>query len=195
VGGVVSAILGTLEATLGRPTDRPGTGTVFGRLSGIEQSLGTASGQATVAAKKAQTARTAADSAAKGVQDLKREVGVGNIDAVTKAIEDIKTAVAEARRNILEIPSAIGPQAVYESMQDAARILQEFAASKGYEYLVKLEGVPGAVPEGAAMPDGATMGALNRNMQEMKDSIQFMQKLVDEMRYEPVITESLVGVP
>jgi hypothetical protein len=39
------------------------------------------------------------------------------------------------------------------------------------------------------------MGALNRNMQEMKDSIQFMQKLVDEMRYEPVITESLVGVP
>ena len=195
VGALVSAIMGALETKLGRVTDAPGTATVFGRLAEIEQSLSAAGGQASTAAKKAQTARTAAATAAKGVQDLKKEIGQGNIEEVVGTIEEIKKAVAEARQNIMEIPSALGPQAIYQTMQEAAKVIQEFAASKGYKYIVQLEQLPGVSAEGVQFPDAQTLGALNRNMQEMRDSISFMKKLVEEMRYEPVVEESLVGVP
>ena len=70
--------------------------------------------------------------------------------------------------------------------------IEELAASDGWPSLLSLK-----LPEpGEAEPgvDLATLGKLAQDIEQMQGSMDFMQKLLDEMRYEPVIQESLIGV-
>ena len=79
-------------------------------------------------------------------------------------------------------------------MEEMAATMEQFAGSKGYNYLVNLEELPTAEEGIGEGLEKDAVGALNRNMQEIRGSMEFMQKLLDEMRYEPVVEETLIGV-
>ena len=194
LGALAATVAQQVELKVGSPDDAPGAKSIFGQLAALERGLAAVGGEASQAAKKAQSARSEAGAATKGVKDLKQEVGEGNVEGIRRTIEQIREALTAAQKEIQDIPELIGPQRAQAQMQQMAEAIEKLAASKGFQYLVGLEELPAPGAGGAGL-DTETVGKFNKNFQEIQSSMQFMQKLLDEMRYEPVVEESLIGAP
>jgi len=181
--------LSRIEARLGRVGDLSGMNTFFGQIAALEarlEGVGTTAGEAS---KKAQSAKTEAASAASGVDEVKTQIENGNLEGVVSRLTEVRDSLQKAQQNVQEIPKMVRIASLYDSMRDMASTIEQLARSSGFEYLVNMA-EPEAGEEGAA-PDDKMIGVLNQNMQEIKVSMQFMQKLINEMRYEPLVEETL----
>lgn len=195
-------MLARIEERLGAADESAAASTVFGgldslvrQLEAIEGGVASASGQAGKAAQSAQSAKTQAADAAGAIGKLKAEIEKGNLAGALLLLHDLSESLAAAQESINGIPKGEMALAVHRSMTEMAGTMQQFAASKGYDWLLKMEEIPpGLGGKAGEPPDESMISALNANMQEMKVSMDFMQKLLDEMRFEPVVEESLIGV-
>jgi hypothetical protein len=191
-GGAAQQMLTMFDERLGRTTDSSGA-TVFGRLSTIEQSLSAAGGSAAQAAKKAGSAKTEAAKASTSIQALRTQLEKGSLAGMQESMDNIRASVTRAEQSIQEIPKLIGPPTVFDQMRQTAKTIETFAKSVGFDYLLNLQ----EIPTGGTAPgtEGKEIAVLIGNIEEMKGSLEFMKKLVEEMRFEPVVEDSLIGAP
>jgi hypothetical protein len=101
----------------------------------------------------------------------------------------------EAKTELDLIPKDVETSTIYTAVRDMAGYIETLAKSKGYDYLINLEGDP----ETSGLGDGGDglsedlAKSLNDNVQEVRDGMAFIQKLLDEMQNEPVVHESLLS--
>ena len=203
-----TAAIGEMLATLEGGVNglNSGISDLNGQLDGIETGVAGASAnaaqatsQATKASKNSASAKTAASDASTAIGQLKSELEKGNMEGAMAILQRLKASLAAAHESLEAIPKGELVTDVYSSMVQMAGQMETFAASRGYDWLTKMKDVPEALggAEGAAAvadADETMINTLNENMQEMRVSMGFMQELLDEMRYEPVVDESLIGV-
>ena len=73
-----------------------------------------------------------------------------------------------------------------------ADAVNQLAKSKGFDNLLNFEG-KGAAEAGGGM-DAALARDLDQKIQEVRAGMEFIKQLMDEMRYEPVVEPSFIGV-
>jgi len=193
IGETDLSALDRMVSEMGTVGDDASLNTFFGRLAKLERMISSAGVQASDAARKAQTAKTEAASAASGIQALKAEIAKGDVQAALARLDEIKSALAAAQKQVDEIPQVVRLGTLYDQLRYMAERIEELAKSGGWDYLVNLE-EPAEAEGGAGVSEDA-IGALNRNIEEVRGSLNFMQKLMDKMVYEPVVTEQLLAAP
>jgi len=190
-----------LDAKLGKITDSPEVSTFFGRLNQLAQQLGALGGTTEEASKNAKMAKTKATEASSGISALKTALEAGNLAAAQEKLDSVQADLNQAMTTINEIPSKLPTEEYNQQMLGMANELLDWARSDGWKNLDKL-GLPGEVPEGeedkGKGPGGAgldkpTAEDLSKNMKNVKSSLEFMQKAVDEMRFKPTVESTLVG--
>ena len=188
--------IGQLRQAIGSAGDAAGSGTFFGRLNGVSGRLETIGDDASTAAASAQGAKTDAGDAASGVQRLESAIERNDVTEVEQSVRQLRASLESANIKIQQIPSDIETSDIYARMRKMADDLSALAASRGWEYLVNMEGpaVVGEEEGGQVGPDKNTIMRLDQNIQEMQSGMDFMQKLMDEMRFQPVVEETLLGV-
>ncbi len=152
-------------------------------------------GEASDASRFARGARTEAGAAVTAVRELQDMLsGEYSLEVAMQRLDTIRSAVDTANANIENIPRAIGVQAMQLQLQTVADQISEMAERAGYDYDVALmePGVPGTETEEGA--DDAMITLLNQNMSEVKISLEFMQRVLDDKLNEPVVMESWLGV-
>ncbi len=165
---------------------------LMAELSGMSSLLSEIYGDASSASKFALSAKTEAGAAASGIQELKTLLaGGGDAAETTAKLAAIKSSIDAANANISDIPTAVGATALHAQMREVAKQISEMASSEGYDYDVGLMAAGG---EGGDAADEEMITVLNQNMSEMKISLEFMQKILDEKINEPVVHEAWLGV-
>ena len=187
--GQLNTSLTAIETQLGGVADAATANTLLARVDSIVGQVGSAAADAANAAKRAQSAKTEASSAAGAVQSLKDEIARGNLEGSLRILEEIRRALGRTEATLGEIPGAIEAATMDEDIRRMARLMNEFAASRGYEWLVTLDEPPGAGEGGL---DQETLTGFNRRMQEMAGTMLHLRKLVDQQVNAPVITEMLL---
>lgn len=184
VGSTLSNAVGQVQSTVN---------SIDEQLAEVNTSSSQAASSSSQAASKSRSAKTEAGNASSGVQQLLSEIAKGNYSQVAETVASIQQALMEAKKNIDEIPKVVGPENYHEKMMSMASTIQELASSAGYVNLLNLPAseLPAEGVEGA---DKESIGTLSRNLEEMKLSMQVMQKLMDEKLYEPVVESTLIGV-
>jgi hypothetical protein len=86
----------------------------------------------------------------------------------------------------------VDPATAFATVRQMADSVNKLATSKGFENLLNFE-TPAAGEAGGGL-DAALARQLHEQIQEVRVGMEFMKELVDEMRYEPVVHESLLGV-
>ena len=186
-----------LDAKLGNITDNPNVSTFFGRLNQLTTQLSALGSKTEEASRNAKTAKTKAIEATFGIQDLKAAIDSGDLSATLAKLDSVKSDLGEALTQIGEIPGKLPTDEYNTSMMTMSSELLKWARSKGWTNLEKLD-LPeegdelgtGKDEEGVDKP---TAEDLNKNMKNVKSSLEFMQKAVDEMRYKVTIDSTLVG--
>lgn len=200
--------LEAMQRTLGSMNDLPSQKSLFGQINGVMKALEkiteSTSGMSTevdAAKRNAQTAKTEAGNAVSAIERLRAEVAKGDLGEAMKSLQQLQSSLAAAQRSIGEINRGLGYEQMYKTMQEVAATMREFANSKGIKMLMDVKELPGGklglgggAGAGGAGADEEIVTVLNKNMTEIKDSMSFMEKLVDEMRNEPVVEETLLGV-
>ena len=181
-----------IEERLGRMNDPVDNDTFFGRLAWLATRIEASGQSASDASKKAQSAKTEAAAAASGVEELKLLLAAGDPGATLRQLGVIRESLSQAQRDVQDIPRQMRISELYSSMKEMATVIDQLARSRGFDPQMNLV-EPAAGAEGEAEADEDMIGVLNRNLGEIKGSMQFMQQLINDMRYEPTITETLVG--
>lgn len=200
IGGVPGApateAVAALESLLiGEPAEGTAMGALMSGLAGMSGRIEEIFGSSSDASRLAQGARTAAENAASGVRQLQALLeGEYSLEAAMGALDTIRSSVDAANERIENIPQAMGTQALHAQLQTVADQISEMAALAGYEYEVAMAapGVPGVEPGEVA--DEEIITTLNQNMNEVKISLEFMQRVLDDKLNEPVVMESWLGV-
>jgi len=165
---------------------------LLGQLTSMSSQLSDIYGDASSAAKFALSAKNEAGAAASGVQELKTLLAGGGDSSETAAkLAAIKNAVDSANASIDGIPKAVGATALHAQIREVAKQISDLASREGFDYEVGLS-QPGG--EGGDAADEEMITVLNQNMSEMKISLEFMQKILDEKINEPVVQEDWLGV-
>jgi len=165
---------------------------LLGQLVSMSGQLEQIYGNASSASKFALSAKNEAGAAATGVQELKSLITGGADASETKAkLAAIKSAIDTANSNISDIPKAVGANALHAQIREVAKQISDLASREGFDYEVGLS-APGG--EGGEAADEEMITVLNQNMDEMKISLEFMQKILDEKINEPVVQEDWLGV-
>ena len=193
-------ILGGLDAVaalLGDVSDSSSANTFFGRLSEILGSTDAAGESASQAAKNAQSAKTEASSAASGVQGVKSALEKGDLESAYRMLEDVKRSVLTSQESISQIARMLPLADMHGELKIMADNMRKLTDSKTFQQWINWEAPPeGEEKEKEKGKEGANLEdeilVLNKNMEEVKRSMKFMQKLMDEMRYEPVVEETLL---
>jgi hypothetical protein len=198
VGGATGAAA-SLEALLtgaagGGGTEGLAETSLLGRIVGMSTRLEETFGRASDAAKFASSAKNEASGAANAVRELKTLLtGEFSPEAAMGRMEAIRRAVETANSNIENIPRAMGAQSLQSQLQSVVRQIEEMAKKQGFAYEVPQEKVGGGA-EGGEATDEEMVKVLNQNMTEVKVSLEFMQKVLDDKLNEPVVQESWTGV-
>jgi hypothetical protein len=202
-GGSSSGAAGaaaSLEALLGGGgVDGDGASTsLFNSLIGMSSRLDQIYGESSDASRFASSARNEAGSAVTAVRELKEmlETGEFSMEAAAGRMEAIRAAMETASANIENIPRAVGAQAMQTQIDEVARQIERMAAEQGFVYEVMLKQAKTA-EEGGVGGEGANeeiITVLNQNMSEVKVSLAFMQKVLDEQQNQPVVMDSWIGV-
>ena len=187
-------VISQIERRLGSATDGSSASTFFGRLAGLSSQLGGVGASAAGAQQRAGTARTAASEAATKIQTLKTELEQGKVDELMGVLDKLQSDLNATKQNVDDIPRMLAPAALNESLTQMAKTMQTFAESRGYDWLTKTEKFPEppSASQGVSQDD---VRVLRANLEQVRSSMEFMQKLLDEKRYEPVVQETLLGVP
>lgn len=206
-----------LDALLNGSSSDGVTGDVslLSSLTGISGRIDQIFGTSSDAAKFAMGAKNEAGSAANTARELKEMLTSGDysMETAMNRLDAIRKSVDTANANIDSIPGAVGADALQSQIKNVARQIEEMARQQGYVYEVTLAGEGGGGGAGAAAgtsegtpgaPGGGEDGGeggdedmitvLNQNMREVKVSLDFMQKVLDEKMNEPVVEESWHGV-
>jgi hypothetical protein len=184
-----------IETKLGS-LDSTDPASFFGRLNSLEDQLTRIGADTAQALQKAGSAKTAAGNATSAAMGIKKMIEDGELLQAAQMLKEMRLRLQLAQQGVDEIPSLLGAGKLYDSVEEIAMRINEFAGSKGYKNLLKLESPflgTGDSAGGTGVSKEA-LDALVRDMQEMRSTMQFMQKLMDEMRYEPVVEETLFGV-
>jgi len=189
IGQVDLSPLGTLATRLGQSSDSADQATVFGRLASLSSGMAAVGASSTKAARNAQSAKTQAMNAADGVQQLLDMLKKGDLEGAKRAIDGIQGSLNEAQQSINDLPKTVSAAGIFEDMRAMAKSIQELAQSKGWKPLLNLQ-APG---EGGAAGGAPIPGVLSGNLEELKSSLAFMQKLMDEKLHEPIVEETLIG--
>jgi hypothetical protein len=193
IGEIDLSPLGTLATRLGQAGDAADQATVFGRLASLSSDMTAVGASSTKAAKNAQSAKTQATMAADGVQLLLDMLQKGDLEGAKLAIAGIQGSLTEAQQSINELPKTVSAAGIFEEMRAMAQSIQELAQSKGWKLMLN----PKELPAGEGVEGGAPVpgvgGVLAGNLEELKNSLAFMQKLMDEKLHEPIVEETLVG--
>ena len=191
-GAAAAGAVGQLETLISGGGGDSDAG-LLGQLVSMSSQLEQIYGNASTASKFALSAKNEAGAAATGVQELKALITGGADASETKAkLSAIKSAIDTANSSISDIPKAVGATALHAQIGEVAKQISDLASREGFEYEVGLA-APGG--EGGDAADEEMITVLNQNMSEMKISLEFMQKILDEKINEPVIQEDWVGVP
>jgi hypothetical protein len=191
----LSAQVKDIDRTLGQVGDTAGAGTLFGRINDVDTQLGVVGNDAKNAALRSQTAKSRAGAAASAVQQLQSDIEAGDPESALRTVREVQSLLQEAKTEIDLIPKDVETSTIYTAVRDMAGYIETLAKSKGYDYLINLEGDP----ETSGLGDGGDglsedlAKSLNDNVQEVRDGMAFIQKLLDEMQNEPVVHESLLS--
>jgi hypothetical protein len=180
-----------IESKLGSITDDPSANTFFGRLSAISSAVRTAGAGAAEAAKNAQTAKTQASTAAGGIQTLKDQIAKGDLEGALRTLRAVRSSMEEAMKVLTEIPSVVKVGELYDELKNMAQQVQTLAKSKGYEFLINLGEAPPSA-EGEKKGEKDVLTKLYAQVEEVRDSVSFVKKLLEEGR-EPVVEEYWIG--
>jgi len=192
-GGAAAAAgaVGQLETLIAGGGGGESSG-LLGQLVNMSSQLDQIYGNASTASKFALSAKNEAGAAASGVQELKSLITGGADASETKAkLAAIKSAIDTANSNISDIPRAVGATALHSQIREVAKQISDLASREGFDYEVGLSG-PGG--DGGEAADEEMITVLNQNMDEMKISLEFVQKILDEKINEPVVQEDWLGV-
>ncbi len=194
-GGIGGSAGQALESLIGGG-DMPDDSSLLGRLAGMSGRIEEIFGSASDAARFAMGAKNEAGTAVTALRDLRDQLLTGefSMEAAMGRIEQIRRAMEVANVNIENIPRAVGAQALQSQLRTVAEQIEEMAKRAGYEYDVPLVPPGGPGTEIGEMADEEMITVLNQNMNEVKVSLDFMQKVLDEKLNEPVILESWMGV-
>ncbi len=199
-----------LESSVGGETETVDTGVISNLLArvasavnglqtsldDIDSSLEVIGDDSSEAAQKSRSAKTAAEGALTQSAQVRQLLEDGNVEQAVELIRGVQDELSVARQSVAEMSSTLGTEAFHGRMMDMAKNIQELASREGWEGFLKLEGLP---KDGEPGADGigveeATISVLSRNLQEMRGSMDLMQKLMDETLYEPVVESTLIGV-
>jgi tetrahydromethanopterin S-methyltransferase subunit B len=126
------------------------------------------------------------------LQKIQVEESAQNPEAVKSKLAELQDAVNKANSNIQEIPKTIGASSLRAQMARMAKQISDMAKREGLDYELGMAmGGEGTAAEGA---NEESITDLNQNINEMKISLKFMQKLLDEEANKPVIQEDWLGV-
>ncbi|MBN2301828.1 MAG: hypothetical protein JXN60_04860, partial [Lentisphaerae bacterium] len=187
-----SGTLGQLQAQLGKVTDTSSSKTFFGQLALIQENLVLAGADAADASKKAQTAKTEANKAATGIDELKMTINDGQMETATmkERLDNIQSALVNAAENMRDIPKAVKLAGLYNKLEEMAGSIEDLAKSSQWEEWIK----PPPLPEAGGGADEKVITRLIGNIEEMKGSMAFMIKVMDDIKNEPIIEEAYVGM-
>jgi hypothetical protein len=202
-------VLERLERQIGAPGTRDPS-TVLGRLTSMSGQLTDIGQDSASAAKKAQTAKTEASNAASGVSDLKAKLEKGNLFGAAASIEGLRKSVSSVDEFVRSALKELGAGQIQSSLSDMQKKLEELARGAGIKIAEGRKpppegeaGGPAKPPEGRIAGPAETAGAgaskeeitaLTSRIEDMKASMVFIQKMMEELRYKPVVEEVLMGV-
>ena len=179
----VLAGVGVLEARLGIPTDTMAAGSVFGRLAAISNTLVGIRGNSAEAASKARSATTAAQGAMGAVSGLKSDIGGGRLDSAVAMLTEIRGALHETQSDVQDLAKVD----VAVALKEAAQKISEIAKNTtGIDQFIKTSAPTKPV-------DGDAVLQLNKNIAEMKASVELIGRLMDETVNKPLYVEWLEG--
>ncbi len=185
-----------IEAQLGQSSDGVDADTLFSRLSKVSNSADQAGSSAAGAEKFASSAKTKAGDAASGIQALKQALAEGDTEEAKRQLRLIQQSLNEAKADIDRIPEGVTLAELQSELSTTKRTVAELADSHGFTWLTSMGedmteiGGPGSEVGGEV----TDLGKLSQSVEEVRGSMEFMQKLLDEMRYEPVVEEQWIGV-
>ncbi len=171
---------------------------LYSSLIGMSSRLEQIYGESSAAAKFASSAKNEAGAAVTAVRELKEmlESGEFSMQAAAVRMDAIRAAMETANANIENIPRAVGAQAMQSQINAVADQIERMAKEQGFVYEVALRQMKAAEEEGVGGKgaDNEIITVLNQNMSEVKVSLEFMQKVLDEQQFKPVVTDSWLGV-
>jgi hypothetical protein len=190
-GGTTATMISQLENLI---SGGGGTGTdssLIGNIANLSKQIDDVYQESSDARQYSKNARDYSDQALKILKELKTDEVANNPEAVKTKLEELQTAVNKANTNISSIPKTIGASSLHDQMVQMAEQISAMAKREGLNY----EMGSGAAGEGGAEgPDEESITDLNQNIQEMKISLKFMQRLLDEEANKPVVEEDWMGV-
>jgi len=194
-GGAAGAV-GSLEALLGGGGDASSS-SLFNSLLGMSSRLDQIYGESSDASRFASSAKNEASTAVTAVRELKEMLleGEFSVEAAAGRMEAIRSAIETANANIENIPRAVGAQAMQTQISAVAAQIEKMAELQGYAYEVALKQAEEKIGGlGGEAADEEMITVLNQNMNEVKVSLEFMQKVLDDQMNVPVVQESWLGV-
>lgn len=192
----VETKLTALASQIGSATDASSANTFFGQMAGVNSQLSSISYTSGEAFKKARSAVTEASSAGGAVASLKSMLEKGDITGVTSTLDDIRRSMEAARENMKDVSRLARIGELYDALNKMAADMNKLAESEQFHKWVKpLAETKGEGGTGGAIPDSSegAVKVLTKQVDEMKSSVDFMRKLMNE-KYEPVVQEELQGV-
>jgi hypothetical protein len=170
----------------GQPSD-----SLFTRLSVLADSVGKIAGDASDASKSAQSAKTEAANASAGIQSIKDAMGRGDVTGVSAGLDKIREQLAAVRKAIDGISPAKETSSIEETVKKMAAEVEAFSKSTGVKWLTEMKEPPKVgVGEGT---DGKRVEDLNAVLLEVRGRLEFLQKMIQDLRDKPVVEESLIG--
>ena len=165
-------------------------------LDGIDSSLDVIGDDSSEAAQKSRSAKTGAEGAQAQIAQVRQLLEDGNVEQAVALIRGVQEQLEGARQSVAEMSSTLGTETFHGRMMDMAQNIQELASREGWENFLKLEELPKEGEPGFGGPgvEEKSISVLSRNLQEMRGSMELMQKLMDEKLYEPVVESTLIGV-
>jgi hypothetical protein len=188
--------LDRLESQLGRDSDSAGTATLFGRLASIEGGVAAATDKSSDAAKKAAGAKNEAANAVNDIRALKQSLirGSGE-ESLALKVEQVRDSIRRMQKSLGDISPAKELETLYGTVKGMAASIDEFSKTQGYKWLKEMKEPPkpGAEGKGGVVAEKGGVEELNASIIEIRSRLQFLQKMIEEMRDKPVVEESLIG--
>jgi hypothetical protein len=183
----LETLTSNMYSLVGSPSDSPDAATLFGRLIGVSNTLGGVGINASEAFKKARAASTAAQAAQAGVETLKSELGQGKIDGALRALNEIQAALRAARIAAGQVPEGITTDDILRAMQDAVAQINKLGNLEGIDQILR------PMKDWKPVAGGDAILQLNKNIAEMKASVELIGRLMDQTVHKPEFTQWLEG--
>ena len=213
-----SAVLGDIEALLSSDasgsSDSSGSSgdeSLSSRLDAISRQLDSIGTDASDAATLAQSAKSQAASAAGAAQAAQQAIESGNLDQAMSAIRQVLAEVNAAQNDLRLIPKDAPNSEIFARVRTMADTIDAWAEEFGLVYPrgftppkdetggTAAEPIVGGSDDeqggGTGEGEGEVgVGDLSASIQEMRISMEFLRKMIEEVAYQPVVEEALLAI-